>query len=344
MQSCNMKNILITGIGGFVGHHAAEHLLKNTDWKIVGIDSWRHKGDSLRLRHLVQEPQFRDRLKIITHDLRSPISQRMIEEIGSVDIVLNIASSSHVDRSIEDPVPFVEGNVSIALNVGEYCRAVKPKMLIQCSTDEVFGPALEGEAHTEWLPNKPSNPYAASKAAQNSILFSYWRCYDVPLVITHCMNMIGERQDPEKFIPMCISKIFKGEEITIHGTPSSVGSRMYLHSRNLADAWLFLMKNVIPTRYHDDHSIHQQPDSFNIVGDEEVDNLTMAQKIAEFVGKPLNYRFVDFHKARPGHDRRYALDGSKIAALGWKAPVPLWESIQKTVDWTLKEENRIWMK
>src|SRR5690606_6910467 len=120
MQSCNMKNILITGIGGFVGHHAAEHLLKNTDWKIVGIDSWRHKGDSLRLRHLVQEPQFRDRLKIITHDLRSPISQRMIEEIGSVDIVLNIASSSHVDRSIEDPVPFVEGNVSIALNVGEY--------------------------------------------------------------------------------------------------------------------------------------------------------------------------------------------------------------------------------
>jgi dTDP-glucose 4,6-dehydratase len=193
-----MKRILVTGIGGFVGSHFAEHILKNTDWEIVGIDSFRNKGDSLRLRHLAKEP----RLTVHTHDLQAPISDRMIEVIGSIDYVINIASDSHVDRSISDPVPFVENNVALILNVLEYCRRVKPSKLIQCSTDEVFGPALEGTAHTEWYPILPSNPYAASKAAQNAIAISYWRTYNVPLIITHCMNMIGERQDKEKFIPI----------------------------------------------------------------------------------------------------------------------------------------------
>jgi dTDP-D-glucose 4,6-dehydratase len=128
------KRVLITGIGGFVGHHTAEHLLKNTDWELVGIDSFRNKGDSLRLRHLAKEP----RLAVHTHDLQAPISDRMTELVGKIDYVINIASDSHVDRSISDPVPFVENNVSLILNVLEYCRRAKPSKLIQCSTDEVL--------------------------------------------------------------------------------------------------------------------------------------------------------------------------------------------------------------
>jgi dTDP-glucose 4,6-dehydratase len=340
--------ILLTGIGGFVGHHAAEHFLKNTNWEIVGIDSWKHKGDSLRLRHLIADSKWRNRLQIFTHDLVSPISDRLIDSFGKIDFVLNIASESHVDRSITDPVPFVQNNVALILNVAEYVRKIKPKMFIQCSTDEVFGPALEHYEHMEDELHAPSNPYAASKAAQEDILFSYWRCYGIPYVRTNCMNMIGERQDVEKFIPLCISKINRGEVVDIHGSEETVGSRMYLHARNLADAWKFILERTEPTFYRDHLESTrlrvQKPDAYNIVGEKEISNLEMAELIADTIGKRLCFAFVDFHAARPGHDRRYALDGEKLKNLGWVPPVNLEDSLQKTVLWTLKSENRIWLK
>lgn len=340
-----MKNkVLITGVGGFVGHHTAEHFLKNTDFDIVGIDSWKHRGDGLRLRHLVQDPAWRERLKIYTHDLTSPISPRLMEEVGQVDFVLNIASESHVDRSISDPVPFVTNNVALALNMAEYCRVLKPKMFVHCSTDEVFGPAFVGHDHKEHELHLPSNPYSASKAAQEDILFSYWRCYGIPYVRTNCMNMIGERQDIEKFIPLCVSKIAKGETIHIHGGPSGIGSRMYLHARNLADAWLFLLRSTDASLYSAQIDGVQMPDAYNIVGEKEMTNLEVASFIADVMGKKLDYDLVDFHSARPGHDRRYALDGSKIRELGWRPPVSLEKSFEKLILWTLKPENRLWMK
>jgi dTDP-glucose 4,6-dehydratase len=333
-----MKRILITGGAGFVGHHVIEHFIRNTDWQIVTLDSFRNKGDSLRLRHLIKEP----RLTVHTHDLKAPLSERLIEVIGNIDYVINIASDSHVDRSILDPVPFVENNVALMLNVLEYCRRAKPAALIQCSTDEVFGPAPDGTRHKEWYPILPSNPYAASKAAQNALAISYWRTYDVPLIITHCMNMIGERQDKEKFIPMLIAKISKGEKVQIHGSENYIGKRFYLHSRNLADAWLYLLRERTPVLYRDGNTDVQMPDAYNIVGDVELDNLTLASFVAKYIGRPLSYELLDFHSARPGHDRRYALDGSKIAKLGWKAPVPFELSLKKTINWTMN--NPEWMK
>ena len=333
-----MKKVLITGIGGFVGSHVAEHFLKTMDYLVVGIDSWRHKGDSLRLRHLMHDP----RLSIYTHDLTTPISYRLEERIGSIDYILAIASESHVDRSITDPVPFVQNNVSLALQIAEYARRVKPRALIHCSTDEVFGPAIGSDAHTEWLPSLPSNPYAASKSAQDAIYYSYWRTYGLPLIVTHTMNMIGERQDPEKFIPMCISRIDRGETVTIHGKDGDIGSRMYLHARNLADAWRHLIEKTEPYLYQDDHSRYQYPNSYNIAGEVEIDNLTLAKMIASIMGKELKYELVDFHAARPGHDRRYALDSRKITESGWKPPVPFDQSLAKLVRWTL--DHREWLR
>jgi dTDP-glucose 4,6-dehydratase len=334
------KRILITGVAGFVGHHVAEYFLEKTDWHITGVDSFRHHGDSMRLAHLKSNP----RLKVVTHDLTTPISDRMIAEIGTVDYVLNIASESHVDRSISDPVSFVKNNVSLALEVGEYCRKIKPSVLLQMSTDEVFGPAVQDDRHEEWYPHKPSNPYAASKCAQEDILFSYWRCYGVPLIRTCTMNIFSKRQDCEKFIPMVISKVMKGETVHIHGRPGNIGSRMYLEARNLADAWLFLLKNTTPKAYNpDDIETHQQPDAYNIAGLEEIDNLTLAQKIAEFSGKELKYELIDFHSVRPGHDLKYRLDSSKIQSLGWKPPVPLWDSLREVVEWTIRPENKSWL-
>jgi dTDP-glucose 4,6-dehydratase len=337
--SNKMKRIVITGSAGFAGSHLVEHLLKNTDWEIIGLDSFRHRGDALRINF---DP---NRYKVYTHDCATPLSYRLSEKIGPIDYIINLAAESHVDRSISDPVSFIQNNVNLALYMLEYARQVKPKAYIQISTDEVYGAAPEGVDHEEWSPILPSNPYAASKAAQEAIAISYWRTYNVPLMITNTMNMFGERQDPEKYIPMLIQKIQKGEQVTIHGSEDYIGKRHYLHSRNHADALLFLLNNKTPTLYQDSPNMNlhsPMPDRYNVVGEVELDNRELALMIAQTLKKQLNYTLVDFHAARPGHDRRYSLDGRKIASLGWKAPMSFRESLDKMIYWTLDHQE--WLK
>jgi dTDP-glucose 4,6-dehydratase len=223
----------------------------------------------------------------------------------------------------------------------EYARRVKPSAFVQVSTDEVYGDAPEGVNYKEWSVIRPSNPYSASKAAQEAIAFSYWRAYDVPLIITNTMNNFGERQDSEKFMSKCVVKIANGEMVQIHGNPlnGKIGSRFYLHARNHADAILFLLKNTVPSLHSDDCD---RPDRYNVVGEKELNNLEVAQMIAKIMDKPLNYEIVDFHSSRPGHDMRYALDGSKIESLGWKPPINMEDSLKKYIDWTLNRKE--WLK
>ena len=331
-----MKTIVITGSAGFIGTHLVEHIIENTDWNVVGIDSFRHRGDSQRV---FQDPK---RYKVLTHDLSTPLSKRLIDKIGHVDYIVNMASESHVDRSITDPVNFILNNVNVAINMLEYARVAKPKMFIQISTDEVYGPALHDVRHAEWATILPSNPYSGSKAAQEAIAISYWRTFSVPVVITNTMNNIGEYQDCEKFVPMIINKINSGGTVTIHGKEGDIGSRFYLHAKNKVDAVLFILKNTEPTMYFDNIDEIIIPDKYNIVGDVEINNLELAQMISDIMGKELKYVLEDFHSSRPGHDRRYALDGSKLASMGWVSPVPFHESLKKTVEWTL--ENPEWLK
>ena len=323
------KRILITGSAGFVGSHLVEHIIANTDWNIVGIDSFRHRGDSLRI---FQDPK---RYDIITHDLTTPISDRLIKKIGHVDYIINMASESHVDRSITDPEDFALNNFKLVLTMLEYARKTKPEVFIQISTDEVYGAALNDHDHKEWEMMLPSNPYSGSKASQEAMCISYWRTYNVPVIITNTMNMVGERQDKEKFLPMIINKINAGQEVTIHGNEDVIGSRYYLHARNHADALLYLIKNTTPTLYHDSMTETILPDRYNIVGDIELNNLELAQMVADILGKKLYYKLEDFHAARPGHDRRYALDGTKLKELGWKAPITFEQTLKKTISWTL---------
>lgn len=327
------KRILITGCAGFIGSNLIQYIINNTDWEIVGIDSFRHRGDSVRV---YQDPS---RYTVFTHDLTTPISKRLISKIGHIDYIVNMASESHVDRSITDPVPFVENNVKLALTMLEYARKVKPEIFIQISTDEVYGAAINGHQHREWEPILPSNPYAASKAAQEAIATSYFRTYNLPIVITNTMNVFSQMQDEEKFIPMVIRNVIKGEEVTIHGKLGDIGSRFYIHADNKADALLFIIKNLKPTIYKDSADKVVMPDRYNIVGEREVDNLELAEMISKIVGKPLKYRLQDFHKTRPGHDRRYALNGDKLKSLGWIPPMQFEESLIKTVEWTLKHKE-----
>jgi dTDP-glucose 4,6-dehydratase len=344
-------NVLITGAGGFVGHHFLEHVLARTDWNVVATDSFRHKGKTDRIREVLigtsSDPDsWSERTQVITHDLTVPFSEQGIRALGSVDYIVAFASESHVDRSISDPVPFIKNNTDVCLSTLELARRVKPKAVIWVSTDEVYGPvdADDITGHAEWDRILPSNPYSASKAAQEAIAISYWRTYDVPLVIVNCMNMIGERQDVEKFIPMVISKVYQGETVAIHGTPGHIGTRHYLHARNLADGIVHILDNCPPVSFHAhvpsfDVRSADQPDRYNVASPDRIDNLTLAQMIAQYVGKPLRYELVDFHSTRPGHDPHYGLDPRKLQATGWDLPVPFSESLKKTVEWTLAHEE-----
>lgn len=314
--------VLITGASGLVGSEVLQYLHENTDWEFVVIASWKHKG---KPENVIKS----DRVDVITHDLESPLPESTVNRIGQVDYILNIASESHVDRSIADPVDFVQNNVSLVLNVLELARQIKPRKIIQFSTDEVYGVASDGVDHEEWSAIVPSNPYAASKAAQEAIAISYWRTYNVPVIITNTMNVFSEAQDWEKFIPLCVKKIVNGEKITIHGNPDGTpGSRYYIHAQQVAQALEFILNNVEAKMYPD----HERPERLNIVGEEEVDNLTLAQRIAGSLGRDLDYEIVDFHSSRPGHDTRYALDGSKLASYGWSPKNTLTDTLKETVN------------
>lgn len=333
-----MKRVLLTGAGGFIGAHVLEHLLATTDWRVAATDSFRHKGKTDRICEvLAPHPEWKPRVDIVTHDLTAPFSSQARARIGDVDYVIAMASESHVDRSIADPVPFVRNNVDVILATLEFCREAKPDAVIVVSTDEVYGPVEAGSpGHAEWAPIMPSNPYSASKAAQEAIAFSYWRSYGLPVVIVNCMNLFGERQDAEKFLPMLIRRINAGETVTIHGRPGDIGTRHYLHARNLADAMLHILR-LAPLQFPG----ADRPDRYNIAGPEPVSNLALAQEVASVIGKPLRYELTDFHSARPGHDPHYGLDGAKLEALGWKPPVEFHESLERTVRWSL--EHPAWL-
>ena len=330
-----MKRILIAGSHGFVGNHLTRYILDNTDWEVVGLDSFRHAGDPLR-NH--DDPRY----TVFCHDLNAPIGERTVKLIGRVNYIINLASCSDVDLSIKDPIVVWENNTRLIGNILEYAHTQQFRDLeafIQCSTDEVFGPAEAGYFHKEWDTICPSNPYSASKAAQEALCIAYWRTYNLPLIITNCMNMVGETQEPTKFIPKIIRAVAKGEPVVIHGTPTSVGSRMYLDAKNLADAWLFLLRRVRPVGYSGGE---QKPSRYNIVGQEEITNLDLARLVADIMGKKPMFRYEDFHLTRPGHDRRYALDGTKIAELGWKHPIPFDETLRRVVQWSI--DNPMWLK
>lgn len=333
-----MKRLLLTGAAGFIGSHVLRHILTNTDWHVVCPVTFRHKGMPDRIVEQMQDhPEWHERVTIVRWDLTAHPDRLIERTVGAVDLIVNFASESHVDRSIADPVGFISNNVEAMLTMLEFARRIEPEAFLQISTDEVYGPAPAGYAHAEWDVILPSNPYAASKAAQEAIAISYWRTYGVPLILTNCMNLIGEMQDEEKMVPMTIAKLRRGEPITVHGRLDEGGwtasSRFYLHARNLADAVLFLLNRGKITMLGDDGAT--RPDRWHVVGEREVPNDELVHTLAEHLGVEANIEYLDFHSSRPGHDMRYALDGTKLREAGWVMPIGLDDSLRKTVEWTV---------
>ena len=338
-----MTRVLLTGHGGFVGHHCLEYFLANTDWQLICIDSFRHKGTIRRVVEVADDP----RITTFKHDLAVPIDpqlESLLVQDGEIDIIINMASESAVERSTQDPVNCVRNNVDLALNMLEFARR-RPQLqlFVQISTDEVYGECPPNATHKEWDAIVPSNAYAGSKAAQEALAIAYWRSYNLPIILTNCMNLIGERQNPEKFLPKLVQRIANGEEMPIYGdSPDKIGSRVYLHAKNLADALIFL-SGIQPKLYSDfvtcDRPYEAKPDRYNICGDTELNNLELGQMVAGIMGKELKYRLVPSESARPGYDRRYGLDGSKLRSMGWEAPVSFQESLRRIVEFTLSNPH-----
>ena len=330
-----MKNILITGGCGFIGHHLVEHLIINTDWNITVIDKLSYA--SMGFKRL-KEPIFNnciktDRLKILTWDLTNEISIGLCKELQNIQIIVHMAAETHVDNSIETPVPFIHNNIMSTVNILEYARQLKNlETFFYFSTDEVYGPALGDKMFKEDERHNPTNPYSASKSGAEQICVAYHNTYKLPIIRVNVMNAFGEKQHIEKFIPKVIKTILNNETVYIHSYPDKKksGTRYYIHARNIAAGVLFLLEKG------------KIGESYNLTGEKEISNLYMAKYIAQIMNKELKYEMVDFHSSRPGHDLRYGLDGSKMFNMEWSLPVNFEDSLKKTVIWTLN--NPDWLK
>ena len=326
------KNILITGGCGFIGHHFVEHIFANTDWKIIILDKLTYASHGLeRLRDTGALES--TRVKIFTYDLSHPLSIGLKKELGDVNYIVHMAADTHVDNSISTPVPFIKNNIMSTVHMLEYARTLSNlEIFFYFSTDEVYGPALGDKLFMEDERHNPTNPYSASKSGAEQICVAYHNTYNVPVMRINVMNAMGERQHVEKFIPKVIKKVLNNELVEIHSYPDkkTSGTRYYIHARNIAAGVLFLLENGTIG------------ESYNLTGEKEVSNLEMAQLIADTIGKNLNYKMVDFHSDRPGHDLRYGLDGYKMKKMGWKLPVDFKTSIRNTVKWTIV--NKKWLE
>ena len=337
------KKILITGGAGFIAHHLVDKILSSTDWEIITLDRLDFSGNLNRLKEVVcSYPKVEQkRVRVIHHDLKAELNPEICSSIGKIDFIGHLAAGSHVDRSITHPLEFVMDNVVGTANILDYARKIDGlERFAYFSTDEIFGPAPSGVNYKENDRYNSTNPYSATKAGGEELVVAFENTYGLPSMITHTMNVFGERQNPEKYIPMVIKKVRDDELVSVHANSEKTvaGSRHYIHAEDVSNALLFLLNYDISSISPDPTGAKCQ--KFNIVGKDEINNLELAQFIAKKQGKVLKYEMVDFHSQRPGHDLRYSLDGDKMAKMGWQ-PRSAYDQLETTIRWTL--ENERWL-
>lgn len=331
-----MTRALVTGAAGFIGSHLVEYLLRETDWQVVCLDRLDPAASLHRLAHLFA-PRWVGRMDIVWHDLKAPINDATAARLGAIDYVFHLAANSSVERSLSNPAACVMDTVLGTAHLLDWAVSQvhvigsdeRRPLVFNFGTDEVFGPAPDDVRFTEDDGWHPSNPYAASKCGQAALGMAYHRSYGLPVITTYTMNNFGERQHPEKLIPKTMRALLRDEPMPIHcrlspeGSVIEIGQRTWLHARNTCSALLYLVAHGVPG------------EAYNIAGDAELDNQQLALHISHLMRRYLRVEYVDFHAARPGHDRRYALDGTKLAKLGWTPPVTFEDSLRRTVEWTI---------
>jgi len=311
--------ILVTGLYGFMGSYLIKTLINTTEHKIVGFGRSTHQKNKARLN--ISD---NTNLEVIHGDLTGDIS----ELCEGVDVVIHTAAKTFVDHSIRTPMPFIQSNLVGTFNLLESARLNKVKRYIQVSTDEVYGSILEG-AHTEESPLNPSNPYAATKAAADCLVQSYVKTYGLNAIITRTENNCGPFQNPQKVFPVFVKKALNNERLPVYGDGKH--RRMWIHVSDQCSALIFLA-------FHG-----EKGQIYNIAGSQELENIELARFVLKTLNKPLDLlEYIPDHDIRPGHDRRYAIDPSKMASLGWKPKMTLSETLEDTITWY--KDNQWWLQ
>lgn len=302
--------ILITGVLGFIGSHYARVALANGH-SVVGLNRPTNESKFKRIADFKDHKNF----DLILRDLTGDLS----ELLDGVDVVVHMAAKTYVDHSIRNPEPFIISNIIGTYNLLEAARKCPPKLFIQFSTDEVYGSILEG-AYKEDAPLNPTNPYSSSKAAGDMLALSYFNTYKLPVIITRTENNYGPYQHPHKAMPKFVQYAQAGKPLPVYGDGKHIRQWLYVED-TCAALDVIIAKGKAGEIYH-------------IAGNQELQNIELAKKALAFFGKPeTQIAFVADNNIRPGHDRRYALDCSKLAALGWKPKYSLDEGLQKTFTW-----------
>lgn len=326
--------ILITGGCGFIGHHYVDYLLNHTDWEIIVVDCLTYAANGYdRLREIGALGH--SRVRVFPLDFSHGFGPGIRREFGEVDYLVHMGAHSHVARSIADPLSFVTANVVGTTQILEFAKTQNSlKKMVYFSTDEVFGSAGPGVAFNEWDRYNSGNPYAASKAGGEEMCLAYANTYGTPVAITHTMNVMGTRQHPEKFVPLVVRKLLKGELVYIHCDEAMRPcSRCYIHVQNVCDA-------VQTVLLHGDAR-----EKYNIASSEEVNNLSLAEMIATIAGYPLRHKLVAMPSERPGNDHRYCLNNRKLTELGWPKNsgwyVHFENGLRDTVEWMVNNPESL---
>lgn len=331
------KTILITGGAGFIGSHVVRHfVLKYPEYHIVNLDALTYAGNLENLKDIEGLPNY----TFVKADICDLQSLRVLFSEYRPDSVVHLAAESHVDRSIKDPLAFVNTNVIGTVNLLNAAKDFwgtdfEGKRFHHISTDEVFGALGDTGFFTEQTSYDPHSPYSASKASSDHFVRAYHDTYGLPIVITNCSNNYGPNHFPEKLIPLCILNIINNKPLPIYGDGK--------YTRD----WLYVLDHAraIDTVFHNG----KNGQSYNIGGFNEWKNIDLVRELCKQMDEKLNRdpgtseKLITFVKDRPGHDLRYAIDANKIKnELGWIPSVTFEEGLSKTIDWFL--ENQDWLE
>jgi dTDP-glucose 4,6-dehydratase len=320
---------LITGTAGFVGSHVLESVLRKTDWDVICVDSlksWQNGNIESTMQAMSDLRKQGRGISHMTHDLAIPFRAQQIDFIGYPDYILNIASMSQVEASINDPVGFMHNNVQLMSNMLDLARQVKPKRFIHMSTDEVYGRGLPC-APTDY---QPSSPYAASKAAQEVLSLSYSRTFKVPVSIVNSANMFGQRQSELAFIPKIVRWLHEGKVIPVHYYGDLPGNRSYTYVKNVSDHIVSLCREDTERK----SDLFQFPQRITLPGQERIANDELVKRIAKLAGMEPRIMAVDGEAHRPGHDPMYH---DLIPNQDWWPPYTFNDGLKNTVEWLVSK-------
>ncbi len=317
------QTILVTGGAGFIGSNFIRYVLQHDpDVQIVNVDALTYAGNLANLEDVADSPRY--------HFVRGKIQdQALIEQVCrdyGVEGIINFAAESHVDRSIHSAAPFLETNVLGVLHLLEVVRKLSIPRFVHISTDEVYGSIAEGAA-TEESPLRPNSPYAASKASADLLIRSYIRTYGVPAIITRASNNYGPYQFPEKLIPLMITNALENQPLPVYGDGQNIRDWLFVED-HCAALWLIYQRG-------------SEGEIYNICSGEQRRNIEVVEAIVRLLNKPSS--LIQFVPDRPGHDRRYAMDATKLRQqLGWQPTVSFDEGLARTVQWY--QNHRQWWK